>query len=202
MTNDIRRPHRPAAAFVLLSLLFVVGLPERVFDGQSKRRRWLGASATGETYLAAIRSEHGLPPLAPDAKAREGGRAAGRLHGAVGRDEPPHRLAQGFRHSHEGERRRRRGGRERRARQDGTRKAVQDVDGLARVTAATCSTRVLRITGWRPPRTARAGSTGRWCSEDRAFSSLPSAGPSPLVIPGSAARPRNDEDMLGRFRIS
>ena len=45
------------------------GLPERVFDGRLKRGgEGIGASATGETYLASIRSDHGLPPLSPDTK--------------------------------------------------------------------------------------------------------------------------------------
>ena len=69
MTNDIIRPHRPAAAFVLIALLFTAGC-QNVFSMVSPKSggEGVGASASGETYLKSIRSDHGLPPLASDEK--------------------------------------------------------------------------------------------------------------------------------------
>ena len=69
MTNDMRRPRRPAAAFALIALLFTTGC-QNVFSMVSSTGggEGVGASATGETYLAAIRSDHGLPALSPDPK--------------------------------------------------------------------------------------------------------------------------------------
>jgi uncharacterized protein YkwD len=70
MTNDTRRPHRPAAALALLSLLLVTGC-QNVFSMVDPRSAsgamdGLGASASAEEYLGAIRKEYGLPPLASD----------------------------------------------------------------------------------------------------------------------------------------
>jgi uncharacterized protein YkwD len=70
MTNAITRPHRPAAALALLGLLVVAGC-QNVFSMVDPRSAsgamdGLGASASTEEYLGAIRSEYGLPPLAPD----------------------------------------------------------------------------------------------------------------------------------------
>ena len=69
MTNDIRRPRRPAAALLLIGLLFAAGC-QNVFSMVNPMGggEGLGASASGETYLKSIRSDHGLPPLARDGK--------------------------------------------------------------------------------------------------------------------------------------
>ena len=69
MTNDIRRPHRPAAALLLIGLLFAAGC-QNVFSMVNPMGggEGLGASASGETYLKSIRTDHGLPPLASDAR--------------------------------------------------------------------------------------------------------------------------------------
>lgn len=70
MTNDITRPHRLAAAFAfaLVALLFTAGCQSNGFSMVAPKGGGVGASATGETYLASIRSDHGLPPLSPDDK--------------------------------------------------------------------------------------------------------------------------------------
>jgi uncharacterized protein YkwD len=70
MSNEIRRPSRPGTCFALAGLLFVAGCQSNVFSMVSPKGgvQGLGASATGEMYLTSIRSDHGLPPLAPDAK--------------------------------------------------------------------------------------------------------------------------------------
>jgi uncharacterized protein YkwD len=69
MTNDIRRSHRPAAAFALLGLLLIGGC-QNVFSMVNPRGGGdgIGASASGEMYLTSIRTDHGLPPLARDEK--------------------------------------------------------------------------------------------------------------------------------------
>jgi uncharacterized protein YkwD len=64
MTNDITRPRRPASAFALLSLLLVAGC-QNTFS-MIAPKGGVGASATGETYLTSIRTDHGLPPLTRD----------------------------------------------------------------------------------------------------------------------------------------
>jgi hypothetical protein len=71
MTNDITRPHRPAAAFALLGLLLIGGCQNNVFSmvgpmSTGGAMEGLGASASAEEYLGAIRKEYRLPPLAPD----------------------------------------------------------------------------------------------------------------------------------------
>jgi uncharacterized protein YkwD len=71
MTNDITRPHRPAAAFALLGLLLIGGCQHTVFSmvgpmSAGGAMEGLGASASAEEYLAAIRKEYRLPPLTPD----------------------------------------------------------------------------------------------------------------------------------------
>ena len=66
MTNETMRPRRPAASFALLALLFTAGCQNMLALGGGSGG--VGASASGEIYLDAIRSEHGLPPLKPDAK--------------------------------------------------------------------------------------------------------------------------------------
>jgi uncharacterized protein YkwD len=71
MTNDITRPHRPAAAFALLGLLLIGGCQNNVFSmvgpmSAGGAMEGLGASASAEEYLGAIRKEYRLPPLAPD----------------------------------------------------------------------------------------------------------------------------------------
>lgn len=86
MTNDTRRPRRPAAAFALLGLLLIGGC-QNVFSlvdpkSASNAMEGLGASASAEQYLGAIRKEYGLPPLAPDtalekAAAQQAGYMAG-----------------------------------------------------------------------------------------------------------------------------
>ena len=70
MTNDITRPHRPAAAVALMALLFAAGCQNNVFSMVAPKGggEGVGASATGEMYLASIRSDHGLPSLSPDEK--------------------------------------------------------------------------------------------------------------------------------------
>ena len=68
MTNDIIRPHRPAAAFVLIALLFTAGCQNVFSMVNPKGGEGIGASASGETYLKSIRTDHGLPPLASDEK--------------------------------------------------------------------------------------------------------------------------------------
>jgi uncharacterized protein YkwD len=70
MTTDITRPHRSAATLALLSLLLVAGC-QNVFSMVDPRSAsgamdGLGASASAEEYLGAIRKEYGLPPLALD----------------------------------------------------------------------------------------------------------------------------------------
>jgi uncharacterized protein YkwD len=70
MTTDITRPHRSAATLALLSLLLVAGC-QNVFSMVDPRSAsgamdGLGASASAEEYLAAIRKEYRLPPLTPD----------------------------------------------------------------------------------------------------------------------------------------
>ena len=61
MTKDRRRP---AMKFVLLGLLLLAGCQNMPGLGGEG----VGASASGEVYLATIRREYGLPPLKPDAK--------------------------------------------------------------------------------------------------------------------------------------
>lgn len=63
MTNDITRPYRPTAIFMLLGLLAVAGCQNLGGGGAG-----VGASASGEMYLTSIRTDHGLPPLAPSNK--------------------------------------------------------------------------------------------------------------------------------------
>ena len=63
MTNDIRRPRRPAAALLLIGLLFAAGC-QNVFSmvnpmGGGAGR---GASASGERYRKSIRCVRGVPP--------------------------------------------------------------------------------------------------------------------------------------------
>ncbi|HEY6631965.1 MAG TPA: CAP domain-containing protein [Rhizobiaceae bacterium] len=70
MTNDITRPCRPAAALALIALLATAGC-QNVFSmvappGAGSIVDGVGASASAEEYLGAIRREYGLPPLAPD----------------------------------------------------------------------------------------------------------------------------------------
>lgn len=68
MTNETMRPRRPAASFALIALLFTAGCQSILALGGGSGGEGVGASASGEIYLDAIRSEHGLPPLKPDAK--------------------------------------------------------------------------------------------------------------------------------------
>ena len=68
MTNHIRRPHWPKAGFAVLGLLVLAGCQSVFSMVTPTGGNGVGASATGETYLAAIRSDHGLPTLSPDAK--------------------------------------------------------------------------------------------------------------------------------------
>ena len=70
MTNDLKRPHRPVAALALIALLATAGC-QNVLSMVSPRDTGsvvdaVGASASAEEYLGAIRREYGLPPLAPD----------------------------------------------------------------------------------------------------------------------------------------
>ncbi|MDQ2633190.1 MAG: CAP domain-containing protein [Pseudomonadota bacterium] len=69
MTDDIKRPHRPAAAFALVGLLLIGGC-QNMYSMVSPKsgEEGVGASASGETYLRSIRTDHGLPPLARDGK--------------------------------------------------------------------------------------------------------------------------------------
>ena len=69
MTDDIKRPHRPAAAFALVGLLLIGGC-QNMYSMVSPKGggEGVGASASGETYLRSIRTDHGLPPLARDGK--------------------------------------------------------------------------------------------------------------------------------------
>jgi uncharacterized protein YkwD len=70
MTNAIRRSSRPAAALALLGLLAVAGCQNgfSMVDPRSGSAALdsVGASASAEEVLGAIRKEHRLPPLAPD----------------------------------------------------------------------------------------------------------------------------------------
>ena len=68
MTNDIIQPRRPIAALALTALLFTAGCQSNVFSMVAPKGGGVGASATGEVYLASIRSDNGLPPLSPDDK--------------------------------------------------------------------------------------------------------------------------------------
>lgn len=68
MTSETMRPYRPAASLVLVALLFTAGCQNMLALGGGSAGEGIGASTTGETYLTSIRTEHGLPPLAPDAK--------------------------------------------------------------------------------------------------------------------------------------
>jgi len=65
MINDTIRSRRPAACFALVALLFLAACQNLPAGGGSGG---VAASASGEMYLAAIRSEHGLPALSPDPK--------------------------------------------------------------------------------------------------------------------------------------
>jgi uncharacterized protein YkwD len=69
MTGKIERPHGPRTGLVLVGLLVLAGC-QNVFSMVDPRggADGVGASATGEIYLTSIRSDHGLPPLSPDAK--------------------------------------------------------------------------------------------------------------------------------------
>ena len=70
MTNAITRPYRPAAALALIALLATAGCQGGVFSMIDPKGGsvvdGVGASASAEEYLGAIRREYGLPPLAPD----------------------------------------------------------------------------------------------------------------------------------------
>src|SRR5262245_61272555 len=65
MTNNIKRPLRPIGTLAVLGLLLVAGCQGMPAGGGSAG---VGASESGQTYLASIRSEHGLPPVKPDGK--------------------------------------------------------------------------------------------------------------------------------------
>ena len=69
MTNEITRPHRLEAA-LRFSACFAWRAARACFRWSARRAggEGVGASATGETYLAAIRSDHGLPALSRDTK--------------------------------------------------------------------------------------------------------------------------------------
>jgi uncharacterized protein YkwD len=72
MTNDTRRSHRPAIALALITLLVATSGCQSVFSMVAPRSATgivdgMGASASAEEYLGAIRKEYGLPPLASDA---------------------------------------------------------------------------------------------------------------------------------------
>lgn len=67
MTIDTTRPNRPHAGLALAGLLFLAGCQNILALGESGREG-VGASASGEMYLSAIRSDHGLPALVPDEK--------------------------------------------------------------------------------------------------------------------------------------
>jgi uncharacterized protein YkwD len=68
MTNGTGRPHRPAFAFALLGLVLLAGC-QNVFSAiNPDSGPGVGASASGETYLTSIRTDHGLPPLVRDEK--------------------------------------------------------------------------------------------------------------------------------------
>lgn len=72
MTNATTRPHRPAAILALITLLVATAGCQSVFSMVAPRSAssivdGVGTSASAEEYLAAIRKEYGLPPLARDA---------------------------------------------------------------------------------------------------------------------------------------
>ena len=70
MTNDAKRPAGwPKAVSALFGMLLVAGCQSSVFSMVGGTGgEGTGVSASGATYLATIRSEHGLPVLAADEK--------------------------------------------------------------------------------------------------------------------------------------
>ncbi|MEQ1944780.1 CAP domain-containing protein [Mesorhizobium sp. VNQ89] len=79
----IDKPHRcsPAILPLVLAILLSVAGCQGVSPGSSAGG--VGASSSGEIYLASIRREQGLPPLKPDAKLeRAAAQQAGYMAGA------------------------------------------------------------------------------------------------------------------------
>ena len=69
MTDDAKRPAGwPRAVVALSGMLLVAGCQSGVFSMVGGAGNGVGVSASSETTLAEVRSEHGLPPLVPDAK--------------------------------------------------------------------------------------------------------------------------------------
>ena len=69
MTNSAKRPAGwPKAILALFGMLLVAGCQNNVFSMLGGGGNGVGVSASSETTLAEVRSEHGLPPLVPDAK--------------------------------------------------------------------------------------------------------------------------------------
>lgn len=70
MTDKTSRPNRPTACLALVALLFTAGCQNMFLTGYpmsaTGAMEGLGASASAEEYLGAIRKEHGLSPLSPD----------------------------------------------------------------------------------------------------------------------------------------
>lgn len=82
MTYDIRHNLVGIAPIALLVVLLISGCQNG--SGLGYPSSGAGASAAGETYLATIRREHGLPPLKPDAKLeRAAAQQAGYMAGAT-----------------------------------------------------------------------------------------------------------------------
>lgn len=80
MINDTKRPRRPAAGPALVAFLLLAGCQNFSSTGGAG----VGASASGATYLASIRADHGLPPLIPDARLEKAAaQQAGYMAGAA-----------------------------------------------------------------------------------------------------------------------
>lgn len=82
MIDESPRRFPVVSSLVLVVLLSVAGCQSVSVPGSSAGG--VGASASGETYLASIRREQALPPLKPDAKLeRAAAQQAGYMAGAA-----------------------------------------------------------------------------------------------------------------------
>lgn len=68
MNNVTRRNFSATASLALFGAILLSGCQSIADFGYSASGKPIGASASGETYLATIRRVHGLPPLKPDPK--------------------------------------------------------------------------------------------------------------------------------------
>lgn len=64
--NDLTRRNFSAAASLAIGAILLSGCQSIADFGYSASAKAVGASASGEAYLAAIRREHGLQPLKAD----------------------------------------------------------------------------------------------------------------------------------------